>query len=228
MSPSGLTLDETLERIERELESFRASLPPVPPDLPRDVSLLVVHIHECLFDPKLSIASARDACKLRNNNVSGRFRRNLGSAPKQYIERLRMEAAGRLLRLDDVPVYLVAGAVGYEHTEVFARAFSRSTGMTPTAFRGRGAARGTRNPPPPPPGGGGGEYPGLGRLRGGRPRFGEFPSRCQRCMPQSRTRRGEVARGNVKGKHHTRHGVSPLESRCWFSKKRRWDYPTAL
>lgn len=137
MSPSGLSLEETLQRIDQELESFRASLPPPPPGLPGDVSSLLMHIHERLFDPELSIAAARKTCGLRNNNVSGRFRRRLGIAPKQYVERLRMEAAERLLRLDDLPAYLVAGAIGYEHSETFARAFSRSTGMTPTAFRNR-------------------------------------------------------------------------------------------
>jgi AraC-like DNA-binding protein len=139
MSPSGLGLDETLERIERELEAFRASLPRVPPGLPRDVSLLLEHIHEGLFDPGLSIASARRACGLRSNNVSGRFRRSLGIAPRQYLERLRIYAASYLLRLDGPPVYIVAAAVGYEHAETFARAFSRTTGMTATELQSRAA-----------------------------------------------------------------------------------------
>jgi AraC-like DNA-binding protein len=129
------TIDQILELVAEELGTFRASIPPAPPHVPADISRLLRHIQNRLFDRGLSVASARLACDLRNHNVSGRFRRIVGTAPRQYIEGLRMEAARRLLKLGSVPVYLGAAAVGYEHAEVFNRAFRRSTGMTPSQFR---------------------------------------------------------------------------------------------
>jgi AraC-like DNA-binding protein/effector-binding domain-containing protein len=60
--------------------------------------------------------------------------------PKHFTMRLRLEHAAALLLLTDDSVLNVALSCGFQSHEVFARAFRRSFGMTPTTYRGRGFA----------------------------------------------------------------------------------------
>jgi AraC family transcriptional regulator len=64
----------------------------------------------------------------------------VGETPKQFTMRLRLgHAAARLLMTDD-SVLSVALSCGFQSHEVFIRAFRRSFGMTPGAYRRRGFA----------------------------------------------------------------------------------------
>jgi len=52
----------------------------------------------------------------------------------QYVMRLRMDEARRLLESTDVSVTEIALAVGYNSLSAFIRAFGRTCGMTPSAY----------------------------------------------------------------------------------------------
>lgn len=58
-----------------------------------------------------------------------------GESPKQFIDRIRFEMARTSLELTDTSVKQIAGAAGYRDEGSFRRAFSRSFGMTPAAYR---------------------------------------------------------------------------------------------
>ena len=103
----------------------------------RDIRRILDCIHEHLFDRDLSVGTVRSRCRLRDNNISTRFRRAMGISLKHYIERLRMEAAARLLRERAVSVLDIALAVGYEHPQTFYQAFRRCYACTPAAYRAR-------------------------------------------------------------------------------------------
>jgi len=122
-------------RIDAELARFRRDHRPEVSPLPRQVADVVRYIHDHLFDPGLSVASAKSRCRIRNNNISLLFRRTVGVGVREYIEQLRLGAARRLLGQPDLEVYLIGMAVGYDHPETFTRAFQRRYRCTPGDHR---------------------------------------------------------------------------------------------
>lgn len=128
------TLVTTYRCIQVLLERFRCELR-IPPRLSQDLVSILRYIHEHLFEAGLSVAIVKNRCGVRNNNVTSRFRRQLGLGMRQYIEGLRLQAANLLLTEIDCEVYLIAQAVGYEHQETFYRAFRRCFGCTPVQRR---------------------------------------------------------------------------------------------
>jgi AraC-like DNA-binding protein len=72
--------------------------------------------------------------------LAERFTHVVGTPPMQYLGRWRMQLAARLLADGNAKVAAVAAAVGYESEPAFSRAFTRATGMPPSAWR-RSATR---------------------------------------------------------------------------------------
>jgi transcriptional regulator GlxA family with amidase domain len=80
-------------------------------------------------------------------NFIRRFKEATGLAPVEYLQRLRVRAARRLLEEDHVTVQEVGRAVGYEDAAFFRALFKRHTGLAPAAYRRQlGAAIGRRAP----------------------------------------------------------------------------------
>lgn len=67
--------------------------------------------------------------------LSRAFRERTGMTVMQYMQRVRIEAAKRLLLQSDVSVETVAGLVGYVSSKHFSRIFHKETGQTPSQFR---------------------------------------------------------------------------------------------
>lgn len=127
-------------QIEAELESFRSARQPDEKELSREVREVLGYIHRNLFDSDLNVQAIKARCRIRDNNISCRFRYQMGTTIKEYIESLRMEAARLLLEQQDVGVFDVAQSVGYYHLQTFYRAFQRQFECTPAAFRERSPA----------------------------------------------------------------------------------------
>lgn len=73
--------------------------------------------------------------------LAERFTQFVGQPPIQYLTQWRMQLATRLLAgPGSSKVAAVAQAVGYESEAAFSRAFKKSVGMAPAAWRLRGAA----------------------------------------------------------------------------------------
>jgi AraC-like DNA-binding protein len=134
-SHRGCDLLDKQALIERVLSRFEDEIAPPTGDLPREVRTMLVYIHEHLFSWNLNATAVRRGCRLRNNNVTSRFRCAVGVGLREYIEAGRVAAAKRLLRHPDLEIYLIAMAVGYEHPETFCRAFRRRSGCTPSVWR---------------------------------------------------------------------------------------------
>ena len=67
--------------------------------------------------------------------MSRRFTSLVGDPPLAYLTRWRMDLAARWLRETDEPLESIAASVGYSSAFAFSRAFSRSRGHSPTAYR---------------------------------------------------------------------------------------------
>ncbi|HZX97280.1 MAG TPA: AraC family transcriptional regulator [Myxococcales bacterium] len=92
-------------------------------------------IHARYAEPLDLRALAREAA-LSPFHFLRLFRAAFGVTPHQYLTRVRLEAARRLL-LADAPVTHVCFEVGFQSLGSFSALFARKTGMAPTAFRRR-------------------------------------------------------------------------------------------
>jgi len=70
-----------------------------------------------------------------------RFKEATGLSPLDYLQRLRVGAARRLLEERQVGVQEVSSAVGYDDAAFFRDVFKRHTGLSPAAYRKRFSSR---------------------------------------------------------------------------------------
>jgi PAS domain S-box-containing protein len=70
-------------------------------------------------------------------------KRVFGLTPTQFIARIRIAAASRLLRETEHTVAEIAVKCGFYDHSAFARAFRNATGVTPTRFRSQGMRSGS-------------------------------------------------------------------------------------
>lgn len=66
-----------------------------------------------------------------------RFRSTTGNAPREYVQRVRIEAARRQLEAGDERVSAIAARVGYGDAAAFRKMFARVTGLAPAEYRAR-------------------------------------------------------------------------------------------
>ena len=104
-------------------------------EAPERLKPLLAYIEEHLFDPSLNVNHLKRACNVRDNSLPIHFHSAVGRAPRRYIEDRRLETACRLLAATDLKIWQISELVGFSSLPVFSRAFTRSTGQRPTAFR---------------------------------------------------------------------------------------------
>src|SRR5215207_7117004 len=72
------------------------------------------------------------------------FTAQVGESAVSYVRRLRMERAGRKLRMGAVDITEVARAAGYETHAAFSKAFKQQFGLSPSEFRQLGCRTATQ------------------------------------------------------------------------------------
>lgn len=76
-----------------------------------------------------------DDAAMSRSALHERFVQFIGQPPMQYLANWRMQVAAGLLRSTEAKVVEVALGVGYESEAAFSRAFKRSVGVAPGAWR---------------------------------------------------------------------------------------------
>ncbi|MEM1237146.1 MAG: AraC family transcriptional regulator [Pseudomonadota bacterium] len=76
-----------------------------------------------------------EAAGRSHEHVCRTCREVLGVTPTDYINRIRMDHAARLLRTEDTPVESIASLCGFENTSYFYRLFVKNFGETPKRYR---------------------------------------------------------------------------------------------
>lgn len=85
----------------------------------------------------LRVTALADHVGMAPRSFQRLFSREVGTSPGSYVERVRIDAARRLLERTDDGIARVARQCGYPTVETFHRAFRRLTGLTPGEYRER-------------------------------------------------------------------------------------------
>lgn len=88
------------------------------------------NLSQAPFIPNLARAAGLSEAQFRRL-----FLRTMGTSPVQYLRRIRMESACRLLRHTDHTIEAVAGEVGYTEPAFFAHSFKKLIGVSPGKYR---------------------------------------------------------------------------------------------
>jgi AraC-like DNA-binding protein len=86
------------------------------------------------FDP-LDVDDLAAAAGLSRAHFSREFRRAFGESPHAYLLTRRLERAAALLRTTDCSVAEVCFSVGLQSLGSFTTSFTRTYGVSPTAYR---------------------------------------------------------------------------------------------
>lgn len=84
------------------------------------------------------MVTRREAAKyifLNEDYFSRMFRKEIGMGFKEYLLKMKMDYAGKLLENTTIPVTLIASKVGYENFTNFSQMFRKVMGVTPTEYR---------------------------------------------------------------------------------------------
>lgn len=86
-------------------------------------------------DPELSLTSLSEQFQLHASHVSRAFKEEFGEKFVDYLVKIRMEQAKKLLQSSRDSVQDIGSMVGYTHAISFIRAFKKYTGVTPGDYR---------------------------------------------------------------------------------------------
>jgi AraC family transcriptional regulator len=89
-------------------------------------------------------------CGISPRHLHRQFVALTGKTVADYIESARIEDAKRLLGSRERPIKAIALACGFVHANSFARAFRRSTGVSPQSYRQRASLPAASEYPLPP------------------------------------------------------------------------------
>lgn len=92
---------------------------------------------EASYRRPLSAEDLAQKAAVSVRSLNRRFRDATGMPPMEYLRRVRVEAAKRLLEADQLAIDDVTAEVGYEDSRSFHRLFHQVTGLSPRAYRAR-------------------------------------------------------------------------------------------
>jgi AraC-like DNA-binding protein len=101
----------------------------------KDLETITAYIGSHFTDASLSMGKVARECAMHEDKVGALLKRGYGQTFKQYLNKLRLTEAQRLLRSTDRPVQEIAFAVGYASISHFNRVFKHAFNGTPREFR---------------------------------------------------------------------------------------------
>lgn len=93
------------------------------------------YMNHNLADKDISIKLLADEVYLTPTYLSSLFKKTTGMTIGQYLTEIRMQRAKELLMDPGWKLYQIAGMVGYEDANYFAKTFKKKTGMLPSEYR---------------------------------------------------------------------------------------------
>lgn len=90
---------------------------------------------EAHYREKLTLEVLADVCHGSAYHLLRTFKRQEGSTPMEYVQKVRLGRAKELLAHSELSVAGVAAAVGIPRSTYFVTLFKKKTGYTPAAYR---------------------------------------------------------------------------------------------
>ena len=87
------------------------------------------------LDQKISIAQLAELANLSVSQLERTFKTVLNVSPLQFVQKLRLEYAIKLLAVPEMSVTKISLNCGYSDHSAFSRQFKQFTGLSPTQFR---------------------------------------------------------------------------------------------
>jgi len=138
MSPDVATWIERITGVDRYPDGPDPALAFSPTVLREDELVKrAAHWLQLRFAQKPQIADLSAAMAIHPRTLSRRFMASLGMTPIDYLQRLRIEAAKRMLARSARKVDRVGYLVGYSDPRFFKSLFRKHTGLTPGEYRRR-------------------------------------------------------------------------------------------
>ncbi len=83
----------------------------------------------------MSVEELAGSVGLSETRLRALFISDLGLTPKQYAEKIKMEAAAEMVRNSYKRVTEIAAELGFNSDGYFVRVFKKTYGVTPTEYR---------------------------------------------------------------------------------------------
>jgi AraC-like DNA-binding protein len=99
-----------------------------------EVGRVIEYLHANLGE-KITVEVLADIAHLSPSHFSRVFREDMGASPMEYVQKLRLQRAKKLLRAGDKPVTEIALECGFGSTSYLSACFQRRYKMTPMKFR---------------------------------------------------------------------------------------------
>jgi transcriptional regulator GlxA family with amidase domain len=99
-----------------------------------DIAKAQVYI-EKNFKTSLSMEDLAVQCNMSVRNFIRRFQQATTNTPLEYLQRVRIEAAKKILETRKEGIAQIASRCGYEDVDYFGKIFRRYVAMTPRAYR---------------------------------------------------------------------------------------------
>lgn len=100
-------------------------------------------IHTHYMDPQLSASTIANTLHYTVSYLCATFKRERGETIHNYINKVRLDNACRMLEQTKARISSIAEQTGYENEAYFSRVFKREIGLSPLAYRKK-QLRGTR------------------------------------------------------------------------------------
>jgi len=94
--------------------------------------LLYIHDH---YSEEFSLEKLAVLAYASQSHLTRLFHRELGVSPMKYINRVRIEAAKKLLLQQQTTIHEIAALIGFSDPLYFSRLFRSATGMSPSEFK---------------------------------------------------------------------------------------------
>ncbi len=134
-------LDEAVElamdlrRFLLDCRSWLDALPPVVDDQSYRLITEIKAFVDARLHQGIRIKEVAAHFGISGNTLGSKFRRQFGSSLGQYLQRLRLNQAVRLLVSTDTKIEAVAQLSGFDSSYAFGRAFRRAFQTTPSRYR---------------------------------------------------------------------------------------------
>lgn len=127
--------------VRNDLQSIYAGLPAHSYHQDAQVHTVQAWIHEH-FHEATSLTQLAEMVHISPRQLQRRFTGALGEPPLQYLQRVRIEAARKMLERGSANLAKLSEQVGYQDVSSFSRLFKRHTGLSPSHYRQRFARTG--------------------------------------------------------------------------------------